>query len=308
MNELVTVFGGGGFLGRYLVQELLRGGARVRVAERDPFDATHLKPLGGLGQAQAVVADITKPETVARAVHGTDVVINLVGIMKGRFQAVHVHGARTVAEAATRAGARRLIHLSAIGADPNAASAYARSKGEGEQAVHAAFLDAAIVRPSILFGPEDQFVNRFAGMMARAPIMPVIRPDVRFQPAWVVDVARAVCKLALSSETMPRMLELGGPQALSMMELHRWIGGAIGRTPRLFALPDGVASMLAGFGGLPGAPISRDQLRMLDQDNVVSPGAQGFAALGIEPAPLAAVAQTWLVRYRREGRFSLNAA
>jgi NADH dehydrogenase len=308
MNERVTVFGGGGFLGRYLVQELLRAGARVRVAERNPRDTIHLKPLAGLGQAQAVAADITKPETVAAAVQGADVVINLVGILKGRFDAVHVAGARTVAEAAAKAGVKRLVHLSAIGADPHAASAYARSKGEGEQAVRAAFPGAVIVRPSILFGPEDQFVNRFAGLIALAPVLPVIRPNVRFQPAWVVDVARAIAAAALSDEYAGQTFELGGPQQLSMIELQRWIGQAIGRTPPLLPLPDGIAAGLARFGGwLPGAPITQDQWLMLQHDNVVAAGADGFAALGIDPAPLAAVAPQWLVRYRRHGRFSLNA-
>jgi uncharacterized protein YbjT (DUF2867 family) len=307
MNELVTVFGGGGFVGRYLVQELLRQGFRVRVAERNPLDTMHLKPLAGLGQAQSVGADITKPETVARAVHDADVVINLVGTLKGRMDAIHVDGARNVAEAAAKAGVRRLIHMSAIGADPNSQSAYGRTKGQGEAAVRAAFPSATIVRPSIIFGPEDRFINRFAGMMAIAPFVPVIRPDVRFQPVWVVDVARAMAAAACGNGLSGKTFELGGPQQLTMLELHRWVGEAIGRTPRLISLPDGVAGLLAGFGFLPGAPITRDQLQMLQQDNVVAPGADGFEAIGFTPTPLAAVAMQWLVRYRREGRFSLNA-
>jgi NADH dehydrogenase len=307
MNELVTVFGGGGFVGRYLVQELLRQGLRVRVAERNPLDTVHLKPLAGLGQAQSVGADITKPETVARAVHGADVVINLVGTMTGRMEAIHADGARNVAEAAAKAGAQRLVHMSAIGADANSASAYGRTKGQGETLVRAAFPGATIMRPSIIFGPEDKFINRFAGMLAIAPFVPVIRPDVKFQPVWVVDVARAFAAAACSDTFAGETFELAGPQQLTMLELHRWIGEAIGRTPRLVSLPDGLAGMLASFGWLPGAPITRDQWQMLQQDNVAAPGADGFEAFGFVPTPLAAVAMQWLVRYRREGRFSLNA-
>jgi uncharacterized protein YbjT (DUF2867 family) len=305
MDELVTLFGGGGFLGRYVAQELLRSGARVRIAERDPLDSFFLKPLG---QAQSLRADITKPETLDRAVQGADVVINLVGILKGRFDAVHVEGARNAAAAAAAAGARRFVQISAIGADAQAQSAYARSKGQGEQAVRGAFPGATIIRPSILFGPEDGFINKFAGMISLAPLIPVIRPDVRFQPAWVVDVARAVAQAALSPETAGETFELGGPQTLSMLELQRWIADAVGRAPKLVALPDPLAAAMAKFGWLPGAPITWDQWLMLQHDNVVSPGAKGFADLDIRPAPLAAVAPTWLVRYRRQGRFSLNAS
>lgn len=307
MDELVTVFGGGGFLGRYVVQELLRRGARVRVAERNPREAPYLKPLGGLGQAQAVIADITRPDTVARAVHGAGVVINLVGTLAGRFQAIHVDGAHTVAQAAAQAGATRLVHLSAIGADASLPSAYAASKGQGEQVVRQAFPGATIVRPSVVFGPEDGFVNRFAGMMSKLPVLPVIRPDVQFQPVWVVDVARAVAALALSPSPEAKTVELGGPQRLSMLALHRWIGEAIAYQPKLVPLPDAIAAGLAKLGGwLPGAPITWDQWLMLQHDNVVT-GEDGFATLGITPTPLAAVAPQWLVRYRREGRFSLNA-
>jgi NADH dehydrogenase len=308
MNELVVLFGGGGFLGRYVAQELLRSGARVRIAERDPLDSYFLKPLAALGQAQSVRADITKPDSVARVVAGADVVINLVGVLKGRFQDLHVTGAGNVARAAAAAGVTRLVQISAIGADPQAESAYARTKGEGEAAVRAAFPLATILRPSIIFGPEDDFVNRFAGLISRLPYLPVIRPDVRFQPAWVVDVARAVARTALTPAGEGETFELGGPQTLSMLDLHKWIAGAIAHQTSFVTVPDAVAAARARFGFLPGAPSTWDQWLMLQHDNVVAPGAKGFAALGIEPAPLAAVAPKWLVRYRRQGRFSLNAA
>lgn len=308
MDELVVLFGGGGFLGTYVAQELLRAGARVRIAERNTLDSFHLKPLAALGQAQSVPADITKPETVARAVAEADVVVNLVGVLKGRSEAVHVDGAANVARAAAAADVRRLVHISAIGADPQAASAYARTKGEGEEQVRAAFPEATIVRPSIMFGPEDAFLNRFAGIIARAPVVPVIRPAVRFQPAWVVDVARAVAKAVLGQTPAGQTYELGGPQILSMLELQEWIAEAVAHKPHFVSVPDAVAAAMARFGFLPGAPITWDQWLMLQHDNIVAPGAKGFADLGIAPAPLAAVALNWLVRYRRHGRFSLHTA
>ena len=308
MDELVVLFGGGGFLGRYVAQELLRRGARVRIAEREPLDSFFLKPLAALGQAQSVRADITKPESVARAVQGATAVINLVGLLKGKFEAVHVDGAANVAKAAAAAGVQRLVQISAIGADLAAASTYARTKGLGEQAVRAAFPGAVIIRPSILFGPEDAFVNKFAGLISKTPVLPVIRPNTRFQPAWVVDVARAVAKAALSPALAGKTFELGGPQILSMLELHHWIAGEIAHKPTFIAVPDPIAAAMARLGFLPGAPITWDQWLMLQHDNVVATGAKGFADLGIAPTPLAAVAPTWLVRYRRHGRFSLNAA
>lgn len=306
MIELVTLFGGGGFLGRYVAQELLRQGVRVRIAERDPRKAWFVKPLGGLGQTQFVAADIARPELVERALTGADAAINLVGLLKGDFQTAHVTGARNIAEAAKRTGATAVIQVSAIGADPDSPSAYGRTKGEGEQAVRAAFPGATIFRPSILFGPEDHFVNRFAGMIRLLPAVPVIRPTVRFQPAYVADVARAIAAAVLDPGTHAgKTYELGGPDVVSMLDLNREIAHLIGRDPALLPVPDAVARAMARFGGwAPGAPMTWDQWLMLQRDNVVSPGARGFSALGIEPSPLAAVAPDWLVQYRRHGRFS----
>lgn len=308
MDELVVLFGGGGFLGRYVAQELLRAGARVRVAGRDPSNAYFLKPLGGLGQTQFAAASVTNPASVRRAVEGATAAINLVGILKGDFEGMHVGGGRNVAEAAAAAGARALVQVSAIGADPASDSAYGRSKGLAEQAARRAFPAATIVRPSILFGPEDAFVNRFAAMIAALPFVPVVRGAARFQPAWVADVARAIALAALGPEVFGgKTFELGGPQILSMAELNAWIAGAIGRPVRQPAVPDPLAAAMARFGGwLPGAPITWDQWLMLQRDNVVDAGAAGFEAFGIDPKPLAAVAPGWLVRYRREGRFGLD--
>ena len=305
MNGLVTLFGGGGFLGRYVAQELFRRGIRVRIAERDPRKAWFVKPLGALGQSQFISADIRNAASAVRAIEGADAVINLVGVLKGDFAAIHVQGARNVAEAAAVAGVKSLVHMSAIGADPASLSAYGRSKGESESAVLAAFPKATILRPSILFGPEDQFVNRLARMIRLFPAIPVIRSNTRFQPVFVNDVACAIAEAALKPETFGgKTFELGGPEVLTMWEVHETIARLIGREPSLVAVPDAVASAMARFGGwAPGAPITWDQWLMLQKDNVVSLGTKGFAAFGIDPAPIAAVAPEWLVQFRRHGRF-----
>lgn len=305
MIGLVTLFGGGGFLGRYVTQELLKRGVRVRIAQRVPRDAWFLRTLGGLGQTQFVAADITRPDTVARALEGADAAINLVGILDGHFDAVHVAGARTVAAAATAAGIKALVHVSAIGANPDSPSAYGRSKGEGEAAVREAFANATIIRPSVIFGAEDGFVNRFA-RLAQLPVVPVLRADAKFQPAHVADVARAIASAALEPGTHGgKTCELGGPETISMADLNRRIARAIGREPTFVMVPDAVGAALARLGGwLPGAPITWDQWLMLQQDNVVGKGSPGFASFGITPAPLEAIAPGWLVQYRPQGRFS----
>ena len=301
-DKLVTVIGGGGFVGRYVVQALLRGGARVRIAQRDPRQAWFLKPLGGLGQTQFIAADVTRPHTIANAVAGADAVINLVGVLQGKFDAIHVEGARTVADAARDSGVETFVHLSAIGADTQAASNYGRSKGEGEAAVRAAFGRAIIARPSIVFGREDAFINRFAGMIQKAPVVPVLRAATKFQPVFVADVGDAVAAL-IPGDHAGATVELGGPDILSMGEIVRWIAATIGRDPAIVDLPDIAGATIARAGFLPGAPITWDQWLMLQHDNVAAPGATGLTDLGIVPTPLAAVAPEWLVRFRRQGRF-----
>ena len=305
-GQLITVLGGGGFLGRYVVQRLLARGARVRIAQREPRAATFLKPLGGLGQTQFVAVDVRDPASVARAVQGSDAVINLVGAFDN-MQAVQADGAGHVAAAAKAAGVATLVHVSAIGADRESASAYGRSKGDGEAAVRGAFADAAILRPSIIFGREDQFINRFAAMIRMAPVVPVIAPNAKFQPVYVGDVADAVVA-ALGRDAAGKVFEVGGPQVLTMGELLRWIANATGRSPLFVDVPDFVASTLAsGFGWAPGAPITKDQWLMLQHDNVVAGGSPGLADLGITPTSLASVADGWLVQYRRHGRFAQTA-
>ncbi|MGN6376479.1 MAG: complex I NDUFA9 subunit family protein [Sphingomonas sp.] len=310
-GTLVTLFGGGGFVGRYVTQALLQAGARVRIAERDPRHAFYLKPLGTLGQIQFVAADVRKADTVARALHGADAAVNLVGLLSGDMQGVHVDGARNVAHAAAAAGVRALVHLSAIGANTGSASRYGRTKGEGEAAVRQAFPAATILRPSIIFGREDQFINRFAEMIAKAAalplihVVPVLRAGVKFQPVFAADVAAAAARAVADPDRFGgRTFELGGPDVMTMGELMRWTAREIGRDPAFLHLSDSVGSMLASASFLPGAPITRDQWMMLQHDNVVSDGADGFAAFGINPTPLSAVAPNWLVRYRRNGRFA----
>jgi uncharacterized protein YbjT (DUF2867 family) len=306
MNRLVTLFGGGGFLGRYVAQQIYKSGARVRIAQLDPRRAFFLKPLGALGQTQFVAADIRNPAQVEAAVRGSDAVVNLVGLLKGDFGGVHIAGARNVAEAGAQAGVGALVHVSAIGADPESASAYGRSKGKGEQAVREAFPGATIVRPSILFGQEDHFLNRFAGLARLAPVLPVIRPKVKLQPVYVADVAKAVAAAALDPLGHGgKTYELGGPQVLTMHELMQWICATIGHDRPLIDVPDPVAGLLARLTGwAPGAPITWDQWLMLQKDNVARHGTDDLRSFGLLPTPLAAVAEEWLVSYRRHGRFA----
>jgi uncharacterized protein YbjT (DUF2867 family) len=308
MDRLVTVFGGGGFLGRYVAQQLFNNRERVRFAEREPRRAYYLKTLGGVGRTQFVAADVRHPDRVAAAVAGSDAVINLVGILKGDFAGVHVEGARSIAAACRAAGVGSLVHVSALGADPESPSAYGRSKGEGEQAVRAAFPAATIIRPSFLFGVDDNFVNRFARMIRLSPVLPVVRPNVKMQPLWVADAARAIGAAALDPKTHAgTTYELGGPQVLSMHELMAWICQATGRHRPLVPIPDPIGKMLARLTGwAPGAPITWDQWLMLQHDNVPAPKAKGLKAFGIAPTPLAALAQDWLTFYRRHGRFAVK--
>lgn len=304
-SKLATLFGGGGFVGRTIAEELFARGWRVRVAQRDPRRAFAVKALGRLGQTQFVAADVTRPDSVARAVAGSDAVINLVGILRGDFEAIHVAGARNVAAAAARAGATSLVQISAIGADPDSPSAYGRTKAAGEAAVREAFPAATIVRPSIIFGRDDGFTNRFAHLIRTLPLVPVIASETKLQPVFVGDVAEAVAAAATEPVTHAgRTYELGGPDVMNMAEINRWLAQTIGRERNFIAVPDGAARALAALTGwAPGAPITSDQLAMLGRDNVVASDADGFAAFGIRPRPMAAVAPEWLVAYRKHGRF-----
>jgi NADH dehydrogenase len=303
-EELVTVFGGAGFIGRYVCEFLMKSGVRIRVASREPRNAYFIQPLGQVGQFGFVQADITDAESVRRAADGATAVINLVGVFGRKMRAVHVDGARHVADAAREAGAGALVHLSAIGADPSSPSNYGRTKGDGELAVREAFPQPTMIRPSLVFGPEDNLTNRFAAM-ARLPFLPVIAAKRNFQPIYVRDVAQAIAKAALEPLVhAATTYEIGGPQVMSMVELHRAILELTGQTPDIVSMPDVFGTAMSWFGWLPGAPLTRDQWMMLQRDNLPARDAPGLEAFGIRPTPLAAVGYEWLARFHRGGKFA----
>lgn len=303
-EQLVTVFGGSGFIGRYVCEQLFRAGVRVRVASRDRRNAYFIQPLGQVGQFGFEQADITNLNSVRNAVKSATAVVNLCGVFGRSMYGVHVEGARHVAEAAREAGAGALVHISAIAADPDSRSNYGRTKGEGEVAVRKAFPKATLIRPSLVFGAEDDLTNRFAAM-ARFPVLPVIAANRNFQPVYVRDLAKAIAMAALDPGRFGgKTYEIGGPQVMSMVELHRAILEITGQTPEIVQTPDFITGLIASLGFLPGAPITRDQWMMLQRDNVPAKGAPGLDAFGIEPTPLAAVGFEWLGRFSRRGKFA----
>lgn len=305
-RSVATVFGGAGFIGRYVVKRLAARGYIVRVCGRYPDQARFLMTTGRVGQVVPLFAPLSDEPAVGRAVEGADLVVNLVGVLSerrsGDFDRVHAAGAGRVARAAASAGAARLVQVSAIGADPASPSLYARSKAAGEEAVRAAFPGAVILRPSLVFGPEDQFFNRFARLAQLLPVMPVIHGATRFQPVYVGDVADAVM-VVLSREDAPgRTVELGGPRVWIFREILAWILKETRRDRRLVEVPPGIARLQAAIGEkVPGRPFTRDQLLLLARDNVVAPGALGLSDLGIVPTPVEMVVPTYLDRYRPGG-------
>lgn len=316
---VVTVFGGSGFVGRYVVQALARQGARVRVVCRRTEEALVCKPMGDVGQIVPVAANIRDEASIAAALQGSDAVVNLIGILYERghqtFDAVHRQGAGAIAREAARAGVRQFVQISAIGADSGSDSAYARSKGLGEAAVRDAFPAAVILRPSIVFGPEDDFFNRFAAMARLAPALPLIGGGhTRFQPVYVCDLAAAVARTLSDKSCAGRTFELGGPRIHSFKELLETMLAVIGRKRLLVPVPFWLATAQAAMvewalavpamvvpAFVPAPPLTRDQVRLLRHDNVVPEGADGFAALGIEPTGLDVILPTYLARYRRGG-------
>jgi uncharacterized protein YbjT (DUF2867 family) len=303
-EQLVTIFGGAGFIGRYVCEFLFRSGIRVRVASRDPRNDYFLQPLAQVGQFGFEKADITNLESVRNAVKSATAVINLCGVFGHAMHKIHVEGAQNVAEAAGEAGAGALVHVSAIGASLESQSSYGQTKAEGEEAVRKAFPNATIVRPSLVFGPEDQLTNRFAAM-ARLPFLPVIAAKRNFQPVYVRDLAKAIAMAALDSGRFGgKTYEIAGPQVMSMAELHHAILEITGQKPEVVHMPDLFGAALSWFGWLPGAPLTRDQWMMLQRDNVPSGRLPGLEAFGINPTPLAAVAYEWLGRFHRGGKFA----
>ena len=311
-GALVTVVGGSGFLGRYIVQRLAEAGLRVRVAVRHPETALFLKPLGSLGQVQLVRGDITSDAQMAAAFDGAAAGVNLVGILaetgKQRFDAVQAEGAGRAARAAAAAGVRHYVQVSAIGADTASPVPYARSKAQGEAAVLAAIPTATILRPSLVIGPEDQFLNRFAAMARLSPVLPVIAGNTRFQPVFVMDVAAAVVAALNSPAAAGRTYELGGADVLSFRAILAIINAETRQQRRLVEVPDWIAALMAKLGDvLPFMPMTSDQLAMLGKDNVVTSGMPGLADLGVLPTPMAAFVPAMLERYRPSGRFNQNA-
>lgn len=303
-EQLVTVFGGAGFIGRYVCEFLFRSGVRVRVATRDPRTDYFLQPLAQVGQFGFEKADITDANSVRNAVKSATAVVNLCGVFGKAMHRVHVEGARNVAEAARDAGADAMVQISAIGASLESESAYGRTKGEGEKAVRDAFPDATIIRPSLVFGPEDDLTNRFAAM-ANLPILPVIAAKRNFQPVYVRDVAKAIELAALNPVPFAgKTYEIGGPQVMSMVELHQAIIALTGQKPEIVRTPDFITGLIAKLGFLPGAPLTQDQWMMLQRDNVPSGELPGLKAFGIDPTPLAAVGYEWLGRFHRGGKLA----
>jgi NADH dehydrogenase len=310
MNKsLVTVFGGSGFLGRHTVRALAKAGYRIRVAVRHPNRAIYLPPMGHVGQIQLVRCDATDGEQVARALEGADAAIDLVGTLFGDFQGLNVDAGATIAHAAHAAGVRALVHVSSIGADADSPSRYLCTKGEGEAAVRAAFADAVILRPSILFGPEDRFFNKFASLARLVPALPLIGGGhTRLQPVFVGDAASAILRSLEDAGARGRSYELGGPTVYSFKELMQIMLRETGRRRLLVPLPFLLASIKAFFLQIPAMLgleplLTVDQVRMLRTDNVVHDGVPGLADLGIVPVALEAVIPSYLWRFRAKGQF-----
>jgi uncharacterized protein YbjT (DUF2867 family) len=300
----VTVFGGSGFLGREIVRRLAADGALVRIAVRHPERAALLAKIGRAGQITAVRADVWDEATVGPALAGADAAVNTVGHYVERsdasFEAIHGQGAMHVAKAATAAGVRRLVHISGIGADPASPSPYVRARATGERLVREAFHGATILRPSVMFGPEDAFLNTLAGLARVMPAIPLFGSgEVKLQPVYVNDVAAAVAKALAMPEAQGKAYELGGPRIYSYRALVQLVLDQTGRRRPLLPLPYAVWHALAAVTApLPRRPISRDQVTLMQKDNVVSPGALSFANLGITPTALEAIAPTYLRRRR----------
>ncbi len=316
MAKLVTIFGGSGFVGRYIARRLAKDGWRVRVAVRRPNEALFVRPYGVVGQVEPVLANLRDDDSVRAAIHGAEVVVNCVGILaergKNKFDAVQAEGAGRVAQIATEEGVARMVHVSAIGADLDSNSDYARSKAEGEALVLEGFPQAMILRPSIIFGAEDQFFNRFAAMTRMGPILPVVGAETRFQPVYVDDVAQAAV-MGVEGTAKPGIYELGGPDIHTFRELMQQMLDVIRRRRLILNMPFFVASIMGwGFdlmqtvtlGLIPNGVLTRDQVRNLRNDNLVSEDAMGFADLGIEPTAMEAVLDDYLWPFRPDGQYA----
>ena len=306
-NEVITIFGGTGFIGRHLVDRLAQTGVTLRVVTRDPDRAGFLRPKGDVGQI-AILPFADDAASLRLLIDGSTGVVNLLGILyekkPGDFMRVHRDTAKRIAEAAAATGVRRLVHMSAIGADPAGEALYAQSKGEGEAALKAAFPAVSIVRPSIVFGPGDGFFARFAQMSMLSPFLPLIDGGTsRFQPVYVMDVAEAIARCLESDAHQGKVFELGGPEVKTFAELLRYILDTVNRRRLLLPLPSSIAEIQARFlEKLPNPPLTRDQLKMLKNDNVVSEGALALHDLGIDPTPFQVVVPGYLAPFSRPQR------
>lgn len=304
---MVTVVGGTGFLGRYVVQELVQAGYAVQVISRRAHRAAHQQPLGYQTRVLYKRGDITQPRSIQEAIAGSFAVVNLVGILfekrKQRFSAIHAQCPERLAQLVKEAGVERLIHVSALGVDKAGQSVYARSKGTGEKAVLSAFPRATILRPSIIFGAEDNFFNQFACLSRFVPALPLIGGGhTKFQPVYVGDVAKAVVAALKKPETAGQIYELGGPEVLSFQEILQYILQQTGYRRCLVKLPWALANVVGFLGEfLPKPPLTRDQVKLLKQDNVVQPDRDGFRILGLKPTAIAQVVPGYLARYRKPG-------
>jgi len=315
MSRLVTIYGGSGFIGRYIARRMAKVGWRVRVAVRNPNEAIFVRPYGVVGQVEPVLCNIRDDASVRAAMQGAEAVVNCVGILvekgRNRFDLVQAEGAARVARLAAEEGVARMVQISAIGADADAPSDYAASKGEGEMAVQKYMPDAVILRPSIVFGPEDDFFNRFAGMARNSPVLPVVGQDIRFQPVYVDDVAQAAV-LGVMGKAEGGIYELGGPEVDTFRGLMGRMLDVIHRRRLILNLPNWIARIMAGgfdllqsitLGLFTNRMITRDQIRNLAKDNVVSDGAKTFADLGIKPVSMASVLPDYLWRFRPSGQY-----
>ena len=311
MQGLVTVFGGSGFVGGQVVRALAKAGHRVRVAVRNPNLAYKMRMLGDVGQIEVVQANLRNAASVARALEGAEAAVNLVGVLwetgRQKFQALHVMGSRTVAEQAKAAGVTRLVQISAIGADENGPSKYARTKAAGEAAVRAAFPGAVVIRPSIVFGADDKFFNRFGQMAALFPALPLIGGgETRFQPVFVGDVAQVVAKAVADPAAEGLTFELGGPTVYSFKQLLEMILRETGRNRLLVPLPWFAARLIGKAGDLSpiAPPLTSDQVESLKADNVADRGLPGLAEAGVVPTAVESVVPSYLYRYRKGGQYA----